>query len=169
MSPTFFTDDEGIVLRAGPMPDLHTICVSIKRSPTSHLLLSMTYTCSHDSYILGSNLQSCRPIDRVRCVSGAGKCNMPSMSPVPRESSSGFPLCGTFWQCIRYMCWPGFSEEAREVSMVSTPLCMLSRDYKTEVQHMTSADLFRFVRFVISREDVERSSIRELHGLSPFS
>ena len=84
------------------MPDLHTICVSIKRSPTSHLLLSMTYTCSHDSYILGSNLQSCRPIDRVRCLSGAGKCNMPSMSPVPSESSSGFPLCGTFWQCIRY-------------------------------------------------------------------
>ena len=62
----------------------------------------MTYTCSHDSYILGPNLQSCRPIDRVRCVSGADKCNMPSMSPVPSESSSGFPLCGTFWQCIRY-------------------------------------------------------------------
>ena len=66
-------------------------------------------------------------------------------------------------------CEHGSLEEAKEAAMLSTPRSYTRRDYGKETRYTSDRDIFRFIRFVQSREDVGRSIIRDIHKWPPLS
>jgi len=102
-------------------------------------------------------------------LSAADKYCITSMVPMLRDALKAL-LPGDPFGVYIVACRFGFSEEAKAAAMVSTPSCLLNRSYEEGVRQMASTDLFRFVRFVIRREELGRSRIENylvlaFHGL----
>ena len=91
-------------------------------------------------------------------LAAADKYNIATMYPVLRTAlRAGLPHDS--FRVYAIACRFGFSEEAREAAMVSTTESILYGNFDEVVQHISSADLFRFVRFVQERETKGRSII----------
>lgn len=98
-------------------------------------------------------------------LSTVDKYDLASMRTVLRDSLRTFLPRDSF-QVYTIACRFGFLEEAKVAAMVSTPRSTITRDYKKEIQHLSSEDLSRFLRFVLMREDAGRSTIRSFLGAS---
>jgi len=95
--------------------------------------------------------------------SAADKYNIPSICPVLKESLKTFLPRDPFGAYI-IACRFGLLEEAKEATRVSNSQSMSNRDYDEAVQHISSSDLYRYVRFIQTRERKGRSKIEESLG-----
>ena len=91
-------------------------------------------------------------------LSAADKYNIASMYPVLRTALRANLPRDSFW-VYAIACRFGFLEEAKEAARVSNTESILNGKYDEAVQHISSTDLFRFVRFVQEREHKGRSII----------
>jgi len=92
------------------------------------------------------------------------KYDVASMRSVLRESLITF-LPGDPFAVYIVACRFGFPEEAKAAARASTPQSYKNRDYEEEFRHISCTELFRFVH---SREDEGRSSIRNLGLWTPL-
>ena len=92
--------------------------------------------------------------------------NISSMWPTLRKSLKTF-LSGDPFAVYIVACRYGFLEEAKEAAMVSTPRSYTNRDYEKEARHASEMDIFRFIRFVYTREGMGQSIIRDFYRWSP--
>ena len=95
--------------------------------------------------------------------SAADKYNIASICPVLKESLKSF-LPGDSFRVYIIACRFGFLEEAKEAARVSNSWSMITRDYDEVVQHISGPDLYRYVRFIQTREHEGRSKIEDLLG-----
>jgi len=95
--------------------------------------------------------------------SAADKYNITSILPVLKESLKTFLPMDPFWVYV-IACRFGLLEVAKEATRVSNPRSMINQDYDDAVKHISGPDLYRYVRFVQTREKEGRSKIEELLG-----
>jgi len=90
--------------------------------------------------------------------SAVDKYNIASIRPVLRESLKTF-LPNHSFRVYIIACRFGFLEEAKEATRVSNSRSMIDRNYNEVVQHISGPDLYRYVRFIQTRESQGRSRI----------
>ena len=98
-------------------------------------------------------------------LTAVDKYDLVSMRPILGDSLRTFLPRDSF-EVYVIACRFGFLEEAKAAAMASTPRSMINRDYEKEIQHLSGEDHFRFLRFVLLREDAGRSTIRSFLAAS---
>lgn len=90
----------------------------------------------------------------------ADKYNIASISPILREKLKGFlPRCPLWVYVIA--CRFGFLEEVKEAAKLTTMQSFLYFKDCEDLQHISSADIFRLVQFIQERETAGRRRIRD--------
>lgn len=189
MSPTFFTTDDGdIILRAGTESDpkydfrVHKLILSLA-SPVFKDMFAVpqppdqTLNEQHQipvvdvpdpPEVLDTMLRFIYPgveLPKVASVSALGalfsvadKYNIASVYSFLKESLKTFLPAEPF-AVYAAACRFGFMEVAREAAKTGNTRCIIYGNYDKEVQHVSSADLFRWMRFVQEREELGRRRI----------
>ena len=189
-SSTFFTTNGGdIILRAGPDPDskrdfrVHKVILSLA-SPVFEDMFGFPQPPDHTSneqlpivdipeppkvvdLILRLIYPGVEPpkITNLAILSvlfsATDKYNIASIYPVLKDALKTFlPLrpFGVYVVACRF----GFSEEAKEAARLGNTRNIIYQGFDEEVQHISSIDLLRWVRFVQKREIQGRARIEEL-------
>ena len=92
-------------------------------------------------------------------LSAADKYNIVSIYPVFRDALKTLPD-SPFRKYI-IACRFGFAEEAKEAARVGNARSIIGRDFGEEVEHISKAELYRWVRFTQERETRGREIIEE--------
>jgi len=191
MSPTFFaTDDGDVILRAGLEPDskhdfrVHKLILSLA-SPLFKDMFTLpqppdqTLSEEHQLPVVdipeppevvdailrliypGVEPQRTFSLSTLTTLlSAADKYNIASINPALKDALK--ISCGLLpFKVYTLACRFGFSEEAREAAKVGNTQSVTSGCFDEEVRHISSTDVFRWVRFVQDREREGRSKIGE--------
>ena len=190
MSSTFFTTNDGdTILRAGPEPDskhefrVHKFILSLASSVFKDMFAFPQPPNRNRSKvrqlpivdipdlpsILDTILRLIYPgveppkipdLPTLSAVlSAADKYNITSIYPVLRSTLK--TLHGEPFRKYIMACRFGFVEEAKEAAKMGTTRSITSENFDEEVQHISTADLYRWIRFVQEREEQGRSKINE--------
>jgi len=181
MSPTFFTVDDGdVVLRAGPEPDskhnfrVHKFILSLA-SPVFKDMFAFPQppyqSLSEQQLPIVDVLEPPEVIDTIlrliypgvepptitdipiltALLSAADKYNITSIYPILKNTLKTF-LCGSPFRAYVVACRFGFSEEAKEAAKMGNTKSVTYGCSEEEVRHISSTDVFRWVKFVQERE-----------------
>jgi len=191
MSLTFTTYDGDIVLRAGPEPDskhyfrVHKLVLSLA-SPVFNDMFTfpqpLNQTSNGQQLPIVDLLDPPEVIDAIlrhiypgveppkiadiptltALLSAADKYNITSVYPVLKDALKTFLRHDSCFRAYIVACRFGFSEEAKEAARVGNTQSIMDQSIAEEVQHISSTDLLRWVKFVQERERAGRDLIGEL-------
>ena len=198
MSSTFFTTDDGdIILRAGPEADskhdfrVHKVILSLA-SPVFKDMFTFPQppdqtSNEHHQLPIVDVLDPPKDLDMIlrfvypgieppnivepqtltTLLSMADKYNIASIYPALRGVLKTFlPRCPFLAYIIA--CRFGFLEEAKGAAKASRMASFLYTDYREDLQHIPSTDLFRLVQFLHQREHYGRAKIHDALGPVPL-
>ena len=97
-------------------------------------------------------------------LSAADKYNIASINPALKDGLKTFSVSSPF-KVYTLACRFGFLEEAKEAAKVGNTQSVACGCFDEEIRHISSNDVFRWVRFVQVREREGRSKIGEAFDL----